>query len=324
MQAVEESPTDDKDIALALAISESEARQREEAISAQEEADLMKALEESRISDINYNRYVYDTLFDERQDFSDGPSSSAQPPPSISSSPGKTFLSPGATRYQISRHPQEGESFLHMITPTTSEHYFDRDDSVPQPSILERQESSQSTTDDSRLNRDHSTPTPPLYTSVVSTVKPNNDTAMSSLPIEFPRASDLTRPSPALPASSYPMSSPKLNVNAPELPPQPRRPSAAHSDSSGGRSSSSDSLSLFSSTAKSSQSTPASPPLSFTSPSVMDQLDSVDEDLLEEEGGNGGIDPNTRPGPVLTANQYVEPEMLMGICKYSLSPAFLP
>jgi hypothetical protein len=56
----------------------------------------------------------------------------------------------------------------------------------------------------------------------------------------------------------------------------------------------------------------------------MDQLDSVDEDLLEEEGGNGGIDPNTRPGPVLTANQYVEPEMLMGICKYSLSPAFLP
>lgn len=325
MQAVEESPTDDKDIALALAISESEARQREEAISAQEEADLMKALEESRISDINYNRYVYDTLFDERQDFSDGPSSSAQPPPSVSSSPGKTSLGPGATRHQISRRPVEGESFLHMITPTTSEHYyFDRDESVPQPSILERQESSQSMIDDSRLNRDHSSPTPPLYTSVVSTVKSNNDTAMSSSPMEFPRASDLTRPSPAHPASSCPMSSPKLNVNAPELPPQPRRPSAAHSDSSGGRSSSSDSLPLFSSTAKSSQSTLASPPLSFTSPSVMDRLDSVDEDLLEEEGGDGGIDPNTRSGPVLTANEYVEPEMLMGICKYSLSPAFLP
>lgn len=301
MQAAEESPTDDKDIALALAISESEARQREEAISAQEEADLMKALEESRISDSNYNRYAYDTLFDERQD---GPSSSAQPSTSVSSSPGKTFLSPGATTFQISRHPLEGESFLHMITPTNSEHYFDRDDSVPQPSILERQESFQSTTDDSRLDRDHSAPTPPLYTSVVSTVKPNSETALSSLPTEFPPASDLMRPSPAHPAPSYPMPSPQLNVNTPELPPQPRRPSVAHSESS--------------------QSILASPPLSFGSPSVMDQLDSVDEDLLEEEEGNRGIDLNTRSGPVLTANQYVEPEMLMGICKYSLSPAFLP
>ncbi|KAG1783171.1 hypothetical protein EV702DRAFT_245708 [Suillus placidus] len=44
----EESPADDKDIALALALSESEAHQREDDILAQEEADLMKALEESR------------------------------------------------------------------------------------------------------------------------------------------------------------------------------------------------------------------------------------------------------------------------------------
>ncbi|OAX44511.1 hypothetical protein K503DRAFT_303704 [Rhizopogon vinicolor AM-OR11-026] len=55
MQAAEQSPTDDKDIALALALSASEAHQRDEDISAQEEADLMRALEESRISDISYN-----------------------------------------------------------------------------------------------------------------------------------------------------------------------------------------------------------------------------------------------------------------------------
>ncbi|KAJ8590880.1 hypothetical protein M405DRAFT_140760 [Rhizopogon salebrosus TDB-379] len=55
MQTSEEPPTDDKDIALALALSESEARQREENIIAQEEADLMKALEESRLSDSGYS-----------------------------------------------------------------------------------------------------------------------------------------------------------------------------------------------------------------------------------------------------------------------------
>jgi len=51
----------------------------------------------------------------------------------------------------------------------------------------------------------------------------------------------------------------------------------------------------------------------------MDQLDSVDEDLQEEEDGDEGTDP--RSGPALTANQYVEPEMLMGVSMGFSRPA---
>jgi hypothetical protein len=82
---------------------------------------------------------------------------------------------------------------------------------------------------------------------------------------------------------------------------------------------------LFSSTAKTSQSVLTSPPLSFSSSFEIDQLDSVDEVVQEEgdgedgEDGDGGADPNARPGLALTANQYVEPEMLLGVCEYSPS-----
>ncbi|KAG1752640.1 uncharacterized protein EDB91DRAFT_527752 [Suillus paluster] len=65
----EESPIDDNDIALALALSESEARRQEEAILAQEEADLVKALEESRTFASNYSSYVSNNFIDRRQDF---------------------------------------------------------------------------------------------------------------------------------------------------------------------------------------------------------------------------------------------------------------
>jgi hypothetical protein len=328
MQTSEEPPTDDKDIALALALSESEARQREENIIAQEEADLMKALEESRLSDSGYNRYVYDSLFDERQDFQEGPSSSSQPSASVSSSPGKTFLNPGTiSAHSMSRQHSEDESFLHMITPTTSEYSSDMEDFVHRQSI-ERQDSSQSAVDDSRSNRDYSTPTPPPYADVVSTVKLDDDTkscgtpsSMCSTPVEFPRASDHVRPSPAPnPAHPYLMSSPQPIT--PELPPQPRRPSLVHSESSSssGRSSMSEN-SLLSFISKSSQSALMSSRVSVGSSY---QLDSVDEGMQEDEDDDEGTDPNARPGPALTANQYVEPEMLMGICKYSFSSASPP
>ncbi|KIK43384.1 hypothetical protein CY34DRAFT_81940, partial [Suillus luteus UH-Slu-Lm8-n1] len=156
----EASPTDDKDIALALALSESEARQREDDIIAQEEADLMKALEESRTFASSYSKYVSDSVFDERQDSSGGPSTSSQP--FISSSSENVLLSP-------QKHQQfsEGESFLHMITPATSESFFDEEQSIHQ-SGKESQESIQSVTDASISSRENLPPTPPLYNNAVS------------------------------------------------------------------------------------------------------------------------------------------------------------
>lgn len=331
MQAAEEILADDKDIAFALALSESEARQHDEDICAQEEADLIKALEESRILSSSYSSYVDDNLIDERQDFRDGPSLSSQFLASVSSSSGKTSLTPGViTTHHMSRHPPEGESFLHMITPTTSEHFLDGDDSVPQ-TCAEGQDLSLPPTDDSRSNRDHSIPTPPSYAGVSTDDTTNGGISsnMSSPPAEFSRASDYIRCPPAPnPVSLFPMLSPRQSALDPPMQPH-RRPSVANSvsssSSSSGRSSSSESVHLFSSTAKTSQSVLTSPPLSFSSSFEIDQLDSVDEVVQEEgdgedgEDGDGGADPNARPGLALTANQYVEPEMLLGVCEYSPS-----
>lgn len=333
----EASPTDDKDIALALALSESEARQREDDIIAQEEADLMKALEESRTFASSYSKYVSDNVFDERQDSSGGPSTSSQP--FISSSLENVLLSP-------QKHQQfsEGESFLHMITPATSESYFDEEQSIHQ-SGKESQESIQSVTDASISSRENLPPTQPLYNNAVSTILNPNELSMnaggstagssiiSSPPVEFHRSSssDYIRPLPGPnPVASHPMSSPRqsLSVTEPSPPPPPpppppkqppsRRPSVANSVSSSlsGRSSSSEQISWLFAPATSVQTAPTSPPLSLSLPSHADILDSVDEDIQEEEEGDEGTDSAARSAPILTANQYVEPDMLMGVCKF--------
>lgn len=327
----EASPTDDKDIALALALSESEARQREDDIIAQEEADLMKALEESRTFASSYSKYVSDNIFDERQDSSGGPSASSQP--FISSSLENVLLSP-------QKHQQfsEGESFLHMITPATSESFFDEEQSIHQ-SGKESQESIQSATDASISSRENLPPTPPLYNNAVSTILNPNELSMnagggtagssiiSSPPVEFCRSSssDYIRPLPGPnPVSSHPMSSPRQSLSVTEPPPPPppppkqlpsRRPSVANSESSSlsGRSSSSEQISWLFSPATSVQTAPTSPPLSLSLPSHADILDSVDEDIQEEEEGDEGTDSAARSAPILTANQYVEPDMLMGV-----------
>lgn len=325
--STEESPIDDKDIALALALSESEARQREDDIIAQEEADLMKALEESRTFASRYSKYVSDNVFDDLQDSSGGPSTSSQP--LIPSSPENVLLS-------LQKHQQfpEGESFLHMITPATSESYFDEEKSDHQ-SGKESQESIQFATDASISSQENLPPTPPLYNNAVLTIlKPNElsmnagggiagTSTMSSPLVEFCRSSpsDYIRPLPGPnPVFSHPMSS--LSVTEPPPPPPPppkqlpsRRVSVANSESSSlsGRSSSSEQISALFAPATPVQTAPTSPPLSLSSPSHADILDSVNEDIQEEEEGDEGTDPGARSAPILTANQYVEPDMLMGV-----------
>ncbi|KAG0709784.1 hypothetical protein DFH29DRAFT_793304 [Suillus ampliporus] len=113
------------------------------------------------------------------------------------------------------------------------------------------------------------------------------------------------------------MSSPQQSAAEPPpppKPPQPRRSSATDSESSSssGRSSSSDQVPSLLSSATSGHTAPTSPPLSFRSSSHTDALDSVEEDIQEEE---------ERPTPLLTANQYVEPDMLMGISMGFSRPA---
>lgn len=323
----EESPTDDKDIALALALSESEARQREDDILAQEEADLMKALEESRTFADNYSRNVSDNISDGRQEYSGGASTSSQP--SMPSSSQNVLLSPQSHK----RFP-EGESFLFMITPTTSESCYDEEKYVHESS-KESQESIQFITDTSISCRENS-PTLPSYNNAVPTVLKSNDlsmnaggdtagtSTMSSPSVEFRQlsSSDYVRPLPGPnPVSSHPMSSSQQNLSVAEPLPskQPllRRPSVANSESSSlsGRSSSSEQISsLFTpATAMSIQAAPTSPSLSSTLPSHTDILDSVDEDIQEEEESTEGTDSAVRSAPILTANQYVEPDMLMGV-----------
>lgn len=321
----EESSTDDKDIALALALSESEARQREDDILAQEEADLMKALEESRTFANSYSKIVSDNIFDGHQDSSGEPSTSFIPV-----SLENVHLSP-----QNHQQFPEGTSFLHMITPSTSESSFD--EKIVYQSGKESQESIQSATDATISSRENFTLTLPSYNNTVSTISKPNDLSMnagcgtagtptmSSTSVEFCRSSssDYIRPLPGPnPVSSHPMSSPQQNLSMEPLLPSPRQPlprklSVANSESSSlsGRSSSSEQIHSLFTPAISVQTASTSPPLSFSFPSHPDILDSVDEDTQEEEGDEG-TDSVARSPPILTANQYVEPDMLMGVCKY--------
>ncbi|KAG9317458.1 hypothetical protein JVU11DRAFT_1658 [Chiua virens] len=93
---------DAKEVELALTLSETEARKREQELIAQEEEELARALEESRLM----SNTIY-TLDEE------SPSTSTSPrPPSVDRA--------SISAIKASTRPPEGESWLHMITPTAS------------------------------------------------------------------------------------------------------------------------------------------------------------------------------------------------------------
>ncbi|KIJ70106.1 hypothetical protein HYDPIDRAFT_104777 [Hydnomerulius pinastri MD-312] len=328
VEPIADSPVDDKDIALAMALSASEARQREEALIAQEEEDFARALEESRLISTPYP-------IDEG--------------PSLPQSYFATHRSLSADRVSTSAikgsaHPPEGESWLHLITPTASQ-YSSQDSELPSPhsphpsvdrteSINEPNEPAGSTSDDVRdlqFIRDTGSPTPPLYAGVVSNLlnkhpstsstihSPNLPSSSSSIQsFNLPSSSSIisaTYPSsedndPSSPhPSSIAQSSASDHVPLPPFASRPSWASSNISEGSGstGRSSNGELLSPVSG-GKSPPGAPASPNLSFVSSASLDPLDEEIEDEDDNAPGQAA-----RPLVPLSANQYVEPEMLIGV-----------
>ena len=310
---------DEKGAELAPTLSPSEARKREEELIAQEEEELARALEESRLlTDTVYN-------FDEQS-------------PSSSTSPSVDRASISAIKG--SAHAPEGESWLHLITPTapTSSQHASVDEDFPSSQSSANQ--IESDDDPSDLPRgapndiqnlytpqDAFSPSPPLYANVVSNLVRNPHSAHS------PKHSTVVPPSPSTTSSTYLQSdytpssdrvptSPSLSLTKSSsseqlpMPPFPSRPSwssvSSENNSSVGHSLGSDLLPA-SSGYKSPTHLTASPDLS-SSPSVnLDPLDEGDEEEADTEQG-----PSTWPLAPLSANQYVEREMLMGICMFRL------
>lgn len=306
------SPHDEKEIERALTLSASEARKREQVLIDQEEEELARALEESRLmSDSVYS-------FDEQ-------SPTSPRPPSIDRA--------SISAIKGSAHPPEGESWLHMITPTasTSSQYSSlNEDFSSSHSSLNQKESDDDTGDFTRgtpnnvqnlhISRDALSPTPPLYANIVSNL------VRSPLPASSPSHSTVV-PTPSsatssaylqsdyTPSSDRVPSSPSLSQTSSEhtsMPAFTSRPSwssvSSENTTSAGRSLGSE-LHSASSGYKSPTHPPASPDLSLGSSASLDPLDEEVEEETDTEPG-----PSTRPVVPLSANQYVEREMLIGIC----------
>ena len=309
-----ETVPDEKEIEHALTISVSEARKREELI-AQEEEELARALEESRL--VSNTVYSFDVH---------SPSSSASPrSPSIDRA--------SISAIKASAHPPEGESWLHMITPTvsTSSQYSSvNEDFSSLHSSVNQNEPDDDSSDFPRgiannaqnlhSPRDTLPPTPPLYANVVSNLVRNPLPAPSlSRSTVAPSLSSSTYvPSDYTPSSDRVPGSPSLSLTHSSgsehspMPPFTSRPSwssvSSESSTSIGRSLGSEFLPT-SAGHKSPTHPPASPDLSLGSSA---NLDPLDEEVEEEGDTEPG--PSTRPSVPLSANQYVEPEMLMGVC----------
>ncbi|KAH7887613.1 hypothetical protein F5I97DRAFT_859728 [Phlebopus sp. FC_14] len=316
------SPVDDKDIALAMALSASEARRHEEELLAQEEEELLRALEESRMLSSVYS-------------VEEGPSA-----PLASTSFRSLPVNP-VLGTRSAAHPPEGESWLQLTTPTASqdsrydEASFSRapeeDNELAGPADeeffrLTNSESLRPTTVDTREFQsvpDTGPPTPPLYAGVVNNLikKPNSTppTSHSSVP---------SNPTLSPPTGSPPQSTQSLGPDGaqysaslsqtslgethapspiPSSSPRQNRSLSGTSDGSvlTGRAMNSEVVSSVS-TNMSPPATPGSPNLSFASSTSLDPLD---EGVEEEERVQGP----SRPTVPLSANQYVEPEMLMGV-----------
>jgi hypothetical protein len=313
-----QSPVDEKDIALTMALSASEAqaRQREEELFAQEEEELVRALEESRL--LSSSMYSLD------DPSSSQPSSSASlRPPSIDRA--------STSAIKGSAHPPEGESWLHLITPTASitSQSSSLDEDFPSPYPVEDDDGSSnepieplrptpSDIRDLQAARDTGSITPPLYanavsnlirkpTSVSSTSHSTNAPSSSSTISPTYSHTEYTPPPDRNPSPQF--HSPLAHSNGSDaslMPPFVSRSSWTSTTSDGsvpaGRSPGGEHLSPVSGS-KSPPRTPASPNLSFTS------LDPLEEDTEgeEEDGSVRAVSPPS-------ANQYVEPEMLIGVC----------
>ncbi|KAF8842697.1 hypothetical protein BDN67DRAFT_965360 [Paxillus ammoniavirescens] len=309
-----QSPVDEKDIALAMALSASEAqaRQREEELFAQEEEELLRALEESRLLSSSMHPF-------------DDPSS---PQPSSSSSLRPPSIDRASTSaIKGSAHPPEGESWLHLITPTASitSQSSSLDEDLPSLYPVEDDDESSNepiepfrpTPSDIREARDTGSLTPPLYANAVSNLirKP---TSVSSTSHSTNGPSSSSTISPAYSPTEYtppPDRDPSPQFHSPlaqsngsdasSMPPFVSRSSWTSTTSDGsapaGRSPGGEHFSPVPGS-KSPPRTPASPNLSFTS------LDPLEEDTEGEEGDGSG-----RAVSPPSANQYVEPEMLIGV-----------
>lgn len=308
-------PPLNKEIDLALTLSASEARKREQELIDQEEEELARALEESRL--LSNSVYSLDEQL-----------------PSSPSSPRSSSVDRASTSaIKASLRPPEGESWLHMITPTasTSSQYsslnedfssshssLNQNGSDDDPNVL-----SGGTPNDiqnSLVSRDTLSPTPPLYANIVSNL------VRSPLPAPSPSHSTVTpSSSSATPTaylqSDYPSSdrvpsSPSLSqthTSSSEQSPMPSfasRPSwssvSSENSMSAGRSLGSE---LLPASSGYRSPTPASPDLSLGPSANLDPLNEGAEKEADTEPG-----PSTRPVVPLSANQYVEREMLMGVC----------
>ena len=314
-----ETVPDEKEIERALTLSASEARQREQELIAQEEEELARALEESRL--MTNNVYSFDV------ESSSAPASPTSP----------TIDQGSISATKASAHPPEGESWLHMITPTTST--ASRHSSIHEDLLALPYSVNQNGPDDDPSNvapgtpnsaqspqssRDSSALTPPLYANVVSNLirnplpapslnrstvpsSPSLATSTTSVP------SGLVTPPDRIPASpSLSLTRSSSNEHLP-MPPFPSRPSWSSVSSENSTSTGRPLGSELPPTSTGPLHSPVNPELSLGSSTSLDPLDEEVEEEADTEPG-----PSMRSTAPLTANQYVEPEMLMGVCRSRL------
>ena len=320
------SPVNQKEVDFALTISASETRKREQELIAQEEEELARALEESRL--LSTTTYTLNEQL----------SSSLKPPPLDRAS---------ISAIRASAHPPEGESWLHLITPTpsTSSQYSSQEgdfsslrSSVNQDEFDDPSDFPRETPNDVQtvyMPRDTSSQTPSLYANIASnlarhplpalspsnsTITPSSPSATSTtyLQSDYTPSSERVPPSPSLSRSLSSKSSSSEQSPMPPFTSRPSWPSASSENSSSAGHSLGSDLVPASSGYKSPTYPSASPDLSSAPLANLDTLDEGAEEADAEPG------PSTRPVVPLSANQYVEREMLMGVCMSSkVHPASL-
>ena len=299
------SPSEDKEIAFALALSAAEVNHEEE---------LAQALEESRL---------ITNSFDDNAAISQ----LSQPSPSTSA---KLTAPPS---------PADSVSWLHLSTPTTPQH--GPNSMIGEPPPWKQPEDSKSLsnnngrltnetfqptsadTRDSQFTPADSTPVPSLYCNVVSSLvakpissipsspnpstthTPHPPTSPSTISLVHPPGEHLVSPEPASePSSSSPppfISSDHSSSISLATKSSYTLNTALESSVSLTKSANGDKLSPA---ANKSPRTPASPDMS---------LEASHLNLHDEEED---ADPPTRPILTYSANQYVDVELLMGVCKY--------
>lgn len=289
---------DDKDFSFPppLALPALDIKYHEDILAAREEEELAKALEESRL---------LANVFDERPAFTN-----------------IVHKSPASTK----AIPANGESWLNMSTPSTAQHSLDSlldetslqkqsDDNKCPPHntngrpVNELLRSAATESRDTQTTSADSTPAPSLYSNVVSNLvaKPTSNVTVTSntstthvphLPAS-PAPSSLTRPPSEPPVSPQPTA--ETYPTSPSVPSISGLSSNFTSDSSVsiGKFYTGDVLSI---TASRSQVTSASSSLSLDS--------NISPNFLE---GEDDADSPKRPAIPYSANQYVEPELLMGV-----------